>query len=168
MRSFLLLAALLLLAISAARAQSTDSTAAAGGKSVWQGVYTEEQATRGTSEHQNNCTSCHGAEKYAGDVFVKNWVGRTVFDLFDLLRTTMPDDNPGGLTAQQYKDIVAYILKTNGIPAGTDSLPGDPEALRLIKIDEKPVKQATAPHLRGQSRVEAFDRNRRSQASTRL
>jgi hypothetical protein len=141
MRCFLYLTAFPLLAIGAARAQSTDSTAA-GGKSVWQGVYTEEQATRGTSEHQNNCTGCHGAEKYAGDVFVKNWVGRTVFDLFDLLRTTMPDDNPGGLSAQQYKDIVAYILKTNGVPAGTDSLPSDPEALRLIKIDAKPVKQA--------------------------
>jgi hypothetical protein len=81
-----------------------------------------------------------------------------VFDLFELLRTTMPDDNPGGLSAQQYKDIVAYILKTNGIPAGTDSLPGDPEALRLIKIDAKPVKQAAAPQLRGQSRVEAIQR----------
>ena len=165
MRCLLLLLATPLIAISAARAQSTDSTAAAGGKSVWQGVYTDEQATRGTTEHQNNCTSCHGAEKYAGDVFVKNWVGRTVFDLFDLLRTTMPDDNPGGLSAQQYKDIVAYILKTNGIPAGTDSLPGDPEALRLIKIDAKPVKQAM---LRGQSRVEAVERTRRSKASSRL
>jgi cbb3-type cytochrome c oxidase subunit III len=165
MRCLFLVLATPLIAISAAHAQSTDSTAATGGKSVWQGVYTEEQATRGTSEHQNNCTGCHGAEKYAGDVFVKNWVGRTVFDLFDLLRTTMPDDNPGGLSAQQYKDIVAYILKTNGIPAGTDSLPGDPEALRLIKIDAKPAKQAM---LRGQSRVEAIERGKRSKASTRL
>jgi hypothetical protein len=121
-----------------AHAQSTDSTA---GKSVWQGVYTEEQATRGDSEHQNNCSSCHGTEKYAGDAFTKNWVGRTVFDLFDQIRTTMPDDNPGGLSAQQYKDVVAYILKTNGIPAGTDSLPNDPEAMRLLRIDAKPNKQ---------------------------
>ena len=142
MRRFLNLAATSLIAISVAGAQSSDSSAGAGGKSIWQGVYTEEQATRGTAEHQNNCTSCHGAEKYAGDVFMKNWGGRTVFDLFDQLRTTMPDDNPGGLSAQQYKDIVAYILKTNGVPAGTDSLPSDPEALRLIKIDAKPVKQA--------------------------
>ena len=134
-RFFLFLAAPVLIA-SIARAQSTDST----GKSVWQGVYTEEQATRGDTEHQNNCSSCHGTEKYAGDAFTKNWVGRTVFDLFDQIRTTMPDDNPGGLSAQQYKDVVAYILKTNGIPAGTDSLSNDPEAMRLLRIDAKPDK----------------------------
>ena len=136
-RFFLFLSAPFLIA-GVARAQSTDST---GGKSVWQGVYTEEQATRGDTEHQNNCSSCHGTEKYSGDNFTKNWVGRTVFDLFDQIRTTMPDDNPGGLSAQQYKDVVAYILKTNGIPAGTDSLPSDPEAMRLLKIDAKPNKQ---------------------------
>lgn len=126
---------------AAARAQGTPDSTANGARSVWKGVYTEEQATRGDTEHQNNCSTCHGTEKYAGDAFQRNWVGRTVFDLFDQIKTTMPDDNPGGLSAQQYKDIVAYILKTNGIPAGTDSLPGDPEAMRLIKIDAKPDKQ---------------------------
>ena len=138
-RPFLFLIASLA-AVAAANAQSTDSTAN-GAKSVWKGVFTEEQATRGDSEHQNNCLSCHGTEKYTGEAFQKAWIGRTVFDLFDQLKTTMPDDNPGALSAQQYKDIVAYILKANGMPAGTDSLPGDPEALRLIKIDTKPDKQ---------------------------
>lgn len=138
MSRFLLFLVAPFLIARTAQAQSTDSTA---GKSVWQGVYTEEQATRGDTEHQNNCSSCHGTEKYSGDNFTKNWVGRTVFDLFEQIRTTMPDDNPGGLSAQQYKDVVAYILKTNGIPAGTDSLPSDPEAMRLLKIDAKPNKQ---------------------------
>jgi mono/diheme cytochrome c family protein len=126
------------LAVATAGAQADSS---ANGKSVWKGVYTEEQATRGDAEHQNNCSSCHGTEKYAGEAFTKNWVGRTVYDLFDQIKTTMPDDNPGGLSFQQYKDVVAFILKTNGIPAGTDSLPGDPEAMRLLKIDAKPDKQ---------------------------
>ena len=135
--------AFLAIAATAQAQSSTDSTAAAG-KSVWKGVYTEAEASRGDTEHQNNCTSCHGTEKYAGDAFTKNWIGRTVFDLFDQLKTTMPDDNPGGLSAQQYKDIVAYILRTNGIPAGTDSLPGDPEALRLLKIDAKPADKQTS------------------------
>jgi hypothetical protein len=132
------------LAIAAAQGQTSADSTAAAGKSVWKGVYTEAEASRGDTEHQNNCTSCHGTEKYAGDAFTKNWVGRTVFDLFDQLKTTMPDDNPGGLSAQQYKDIVAYILRTNGIPAGTDSLPGDPEALRLLKIDAKPADKQTS------------------------
>ena len=84
------------IASASAQSQSTDSTAA--GKSVWQGVYTEAQAARGDTEHQNNCTTCHGTEKYAGDAFVTAWVGRTAFDLFDQLKTTMPEDNPGGLS----------------------------------------------------------------------
>jgi cytochrome c553 len=147
MRRLLLLTIAAPLAITSLPAQGTDSTANAG-KSVWQGVYTDAEATRGDAEHQNNCTACHGTEKYSGDAFVKAWVGRTAFDLFDQLKTTMPDDNPGGLSAQQYKDIVAYIFKVNGMPAGTDSLPGDPEALRHIKIDAKPDKQTSSALLR--------------------
>jgi len=139
MSRFLPFLAALLLIAGFAQAQSTDSTAA--GKSVWQGVYTEEQATRGDAEHQNIFNATEATEKYSGDAFTKNWVGRTVFDLFDQIRNTMPDDNPGGLSAQQYKDVVAYILKTNGIPAGTDSLPSDPEAMRLLRIDARPSKQ---------------------------
>jgi S-disulfanyl-L-cysteine oxidoreductase SoxD len=137
----LLLSIVACIASAAAQAQTPDSTASAG-KSVWQGVYNEEQAARGDTEHQNNCTACHGTEKYSGDAFVKAWVGRTAFDLFDQLKTTMPDDNPGGLSAQQYTDIVAYIFKVNGMPAGTDTLSTDPEALRRIKIDAKPDKQS--------------------------
>ena len=148
MHRLLLLAIAASFAITSLHAQSTDSTSAAG-KSVWQGVYTEAEATRGDAEHQNNCSACHGTEKYAGEAFVKGWVGRTAFDLFDQLKTTMPDDNPGALSAQQYKDIVAYIFKVNGIPAGTDTLPGDPEALRRIKIDPKPDKQSAALHVSG-------------------
>lgn len=124
----------------AARAQ--DSTASTG-KSVWKGVYTEAQAARGESEQQNSCGACHGTEKYSGDAFTKAWVGRTAFDLFDQIRTTMPDDNPGGLSVQQYTDVVAYIFKLNGMPAGTDSLSSDPEALRQIRIDAKPPNQTS-------------------------
>ena len=138
-----LLSALCLSVLVPFVAAAQDSTAASG-KSVWKGVYTEAQATRGDSEHQTNCSNCHGTEKYIGEAFTKAWVGRTVFDLFDQLKATMPDDNPGGLSVQQYTDIIAYILKINGMPAGTDSLPADPEALRTVKIDAKPAQQTAA------------------------
>ena len=123
-------------------AVAQDSTVAAAGKSVWKGVYTEAQAARGETEQQNNCAACHGTEKYSGEAFTTAWVGRTAFDLFDQIKTTMPDDNPGGLSVQQYTDVVAYIFKINGMPAGTDSLSSDPEALRQIKIEAKPAGQS--------------------------
>jgi len=138
MRSQLLSLLCLSLCLPVAVARAQDSTAAAG-KSVWQGVYTEAQAARGDTEQQNNCSACHGTEKYSGEAFTKAWVGRTAFDLFDQIKTTMPDDNPGGLSVQQYTDVVAYIFKINGMPAGADSLSSDPEALRRIKIDAKPA-----------------------------
>jgi hypothetical protein len=147
MRRFFVSFFLCAVAITSAHAQTRDSTAAAvPGKSALQGVYTDGQATRGDNEHASNCTSCHSTTNYAGAAFVKTWIGRTAFDLFDQLRTTMPDDSPGSLSPQQYVDIVAYILKINGYPAGTDSLSTDPEALRLIRLEAKKDSQtAFAP-----------------------
>ena len=135
-----LLSILCLSAFVPAVARAQDTTAATG-KSVWKGVYTEAQAARGETEQQNNCAACHGTEKYSGEAFTKGWIGRTAFDLFDQIKTTMPDDNPGGLSVQQYTDVVAYIFKINGMPAGTDSLSSDPEALRRIRIEAKPPGQ---------------------------
>ena len=137
-----LLTALCLSILTPIAARAQDSTAATG-KSIWKGVYTEAQAGRGEAEQQNNCAACHGTEKYSGEAFTKGWVGRTAFDLFDQIKTTMPDDNPGGLSVQQYTDVVAYIFKINGFPAGTDSLSSDPEALRQIKIEPKPAGQTS-------------------------
>jgi S-disulfanyl-L-cysteine oxidoreductase SoxD len=142
------------IASTAATAQTPDSTAALPGKSALQGVYTDAQASRGDNEHASNCTSCHSTTNYAGPAFVKTWVGRTAFDLFEQLRTTMPDDSPGSLSQQQYVDIVAYILKINGYPAGADSLSTDPEALRLIRLEAKKDSQ-TARATRPSSLVSA-------------
>ncbi len=137
-----LLSILFLAAASTSASAQTDSTApAVPGKSALQGVYTDGQASRGDNEHAANCTSCHSTTNYAGAAFVKTWVGRTAFDLFEQLRTTMPDDSPGSLSQQQYVDIVAYILKINGYPSGADSLSTDPEALRLIRLEAKKDSQ---------------------------
>src|SRR6478672_3642072 len=126
MRRSLLSILFLAAASTSAHAQTPDSTApAVPGKSALQGVYTDAQASRGDNEHASNCTSCHSTTNYAGPAFVKTWVGRTAFDMFEQLRTTMPDDSSGSLSQQQYVDIVAYILKINGYPSGADSLSTD-------------------------------------------
>ena len=138
-----LLSALCVGILAPIAALAQDSTAAPAGRSIWKGVYTDAQATRGEAEQQNNCAACHGTEKYSGEAFTTGWVGRTAFDLFDQIKTTMPDDNPGGLSVQQYTDVVAYIFKINGFPAGADSLSSDPEALRQIKIEPKPASQTS-------------------------
>ena len=134
MRRFFLPISFLALVLSSAHAQdSSASPPTANGKSVLRGVFTDGQASRGDNEHQSFCTSCHSTTNYVSAAFTKAWVGRTVFDLFEQLRTTMPDDSPGSLSQQQYVDIVAYILKTNEVPF-TGDLPMDADALKKITI----------------------------------
>jgi len=98
------------------------------------GVYKEAQAISGDSLFQRNCVSCHTPQFHADEQFRMNWLGRTVYDLFKLLKTTMPEDNIGGMSDDDYTRVIAYILKLNGFPAGTDSLSADSLAQKRIRI----------------------------------
>lgn len=98
------------------------------------GAYTEVQALRGDTVYRAVCASCHTTSYHTDEQFRSNWFGRTVYDLFKTLKTTMPDDNPGGLTDDEYARVIAYILKLNGFAAGTDSLATDSTAMRRIRI----------------------------------
>ena len=118
--------------IATAAAAQSDSSAT---KPPAPGVYTTEQAERGKNTHTMNCTSCHGTEAYTGESFVKTWGGRTAFDFFDQLRTTMPNDNPGSLKREEYVDVIAYIFSLNGLPSGPQELHADDDALKAVKID---------------------------------
>lgn len=106
-----------------------------GNRSVMSGVYSAEQLAKGRSGHRAFCLSCHGAEAYTGEPFETMWIGRTVFDFFDYLRATMPNDEPGKLTTEEYVDVIAYILMLNGYPEGPQPLPYDENELRRIVID---------------------------------
>jgi quinoprotein glucose dehydrogenase len=115
--------------------------------SVWSGVYSEQQAKRGEALYKQECATCHGdalegngqterAQKLermlpplSGDVFKGNWNGRPLSDLFDKMKRTMPRDDPGKISLNQNADILAYLLKFNGFPAGKAELPADPSLL---------------------------------------
>jgi mono/diheme cytochrome c family protein len=111
--------------------------------SVWDGAYTNEQAKRGEPIYGKECASCHGdaldgvgqAPALAGDDFKANWNGQTVGDLFEKIQATMPAGSPGTLSRLQNAAIVAFILKSNGFPAGAKELPTDPEPLAKIRIE---------------------------------
>ena len=112
-------------------AQATNG----GDRSVLSGVFTAEQVAKGRAGHRAFCLSCHGAEAYTGEPFETMWLGRTVFDLFETLRTTMPNDEPGKLTTEEYVDVIAYILMLNGYQPGATPLSYDENELRKVKID---------------------------------
>jgi mono/diheme cytochrome c family protein len=118
---------------------------------VWDGVFTDEQARRGETAYRQECSNCHGAELEGGDMtpplvggtFTSNWNDLTLGDLFERIRATMPLDKPGTLSRQQNADVVAFVLKANLWPAGTTELARDLGALKQIRIqsykqDRKP------------------------------
>lgn len=112
-------------------------------KSVLQGAYSEAQAATGEDVYRLNCTSCHNSSILSGRTFQLAWAGRTAFDLYDRLRTTMPLDDPGRLSEQEYVDIVAYLFKLNGYPAGQTALTPARERLKQIRIDAR--MESTSP-----------------------
>jgi S-disulfanyl-L-cysteine oxidoreductase SoxD len=111
--------------------------------SVWQGVYTEEQAKRGQPLYGKYCASCHGEQLTGGEdsppltggAFLANWNGLTLGDLFERIRVSMPQDRPGRLTRQQNADILAYVLGANQFPAGQAELPTETERLKQIRFE---------------------------------
>ncbi len=112
-------------------------------KSVWDGVYTGEQAKRGEAVYRQWCASCHGNELEGGEMapgltgggFSSNWNGLTVGDIFDRTRNTMPQDSPGALTREQNADVTAFILSMNKFPIGKTELPPQSEMLKQIKFE---------------------------------
>jgi len=114
-------------------------------RSVWDGVYTSEQAQRGAALYANNCASCHvsalgggeSAPPLTGGEFSSNWYGLTVGDLFERIRISMPADRPGKLTREQDADILAYMLSVSECPPGKVELERQTEALKQIRMEAR-------------------------------
>jgi len=111
-------------------------------KTVWDGVFTEEQAKRGADVYAEKCAMCHGdslggvesAPPLTGPAFYANWEGESLNALFDRIRMSMPLDNPGSLSRAQNADVVAHMLSVGGYPAGSAPLEGQAGVLGGIKV----------------------------------
>ncbi len=98
------------------------------------GLYTETQATRGRETFESVCAECHTTSEFRGRSFQADWGRRSVYSFYRTVRSTMPDDNPGGLSEQVYLDVVAYILDMNGHASGPGELSAD-SPMRDVRID---------------------------------
>lgn len=127
----------------ASRAGQTEPS-----RSVWDGVYTEEQAKRGEAICIRECASCHGAAltggeespALAGPAFLANWEGLSVGDLFERIRISMPPNKQGRLSRQQIVDILSHMLNVNSFPTGKTELDTKTEMLRQIRIESSKPK----------------------------
>jgi mono/diheme cytochrome c family protein len=124
-----LLAALAIMALPpAAAAQSNGQRPPA---------FTEAQAQRGKAIYEKNCQDCHGSTldngefggaPLKGSFFRQHWGAGDVSALFGYVNTLMPPDRPGQLSAQSYVDLTAFLLSSNGYPAGAEELTADQDA----------------------------------------
>lgn len=115
---------------------STAEQAPAAPKTVTTatGVYTAAQASRGEQTYYSICVSCHPKGTYTTPAFREKWNGHLLSELFTLVSTQMPKEQPGTLEPEEYADVIAYLLKINGAPAGKTQLPADVKALKWIRI----------------------------------
>jgi mono/diheme cytochrome c family protein len=112
-------------------------------QSVWDGVYTEDQAKRGGPLYSQACARCHGQDLTGGETapaltsgeFKSNWSGLSVDDLFERIKVSMPADNPGSLSRQQTADLLAFVLSKDGFPAGERELAREAEVLKQIRFE---------------------------------
>ena len=81
------------------------------------------------------CKSCHTPEFHTAAAFTTKWNGKPLSELYEYIRDQMPKNEPGSLMAEEYADVLAYMLKINRMPAGEKDLPPDERALKPIRIE---------------------------------
>src|SRR5690242_20601680 len=114
--------------------------------SVWTGVYTTAQATRGAELYTRVCSECHGDDlegrerspALAGGSFTERWDGATLKKLFERMQEMPPGDPAKRLQPNQYIDILAFLLSVNDVPAGSQPLVSDKDALATIIYSSRP------------------------------
>ena len=113
-----------------------------GTKTIWDGVFTDQQATRGEQTYKKSCATCHkddhlgdsGTPALVGPEFLGRFNGSTVDDILQTVRGSMPQDAPDSLGTAAYVDLIGHLLKANGSPAGASELSMDRAALKQIRV----------------------------------
>jgi mono/diheme cytochrome c family protein len=118
--------------------------------STRQGVFSESQAAEGAQLYAVRCAMCHGKmlegtyETPALQTrFIANWSKAPLSELYDYLGRAMPQFAPGSLKPDETAQILAYLLKSNAMPAGAQPLASDGAALKRIMIE--PVSARAMP-----------------------
>jgi alcohol dehydrogenase (cytochrome c) len=123
MRHFRVQSVLVLIAIASCSLMLAGQQPAAG-------RYTAAQAAAGRTTYLAQCAACHlpdlkgsgDAAPLAGSEFMDAWGRRSTNELLSFMQLTMPPQRPGALSADEYASIAAFILQSNGAPAGNQQL----------------------------------------------
>jgi polar amino acid transport system substrate-binding protein len=114
------------------RSAQSDPTAASSPE-----LYTEAQAEAGKAVFMQQCASCHGpdlqgrsAPANGGAVFLNRSekLGWSVGDLRYVVVTNMPYGKGGSLSAQEYAQVLAFLLASDCYSPGATPFPTDDTA----------------------------------------
>ena len=95
--------------------------------------FDDAQVAHGKELYTSACAKCHGAQlegitapALSGPAFapVSN-SHLTIGGIYQYMSTNMPADRPGKLSDQDYADLMAFLLYTNGYDAGSAKLTAD-------------------------------------------
>lgn len=95
-------------------------------------LYTEAQAARGQAVYERACASCHRLDLHGDSTeevpplvdeeFLARWSDGPLRELSEFVRRNMPGNAARSLPPREYSDVLAYLLKSNRMPAGTAEL----------------------------------------------
>lgn len=116
-----LLASALLLALAACGGEGNQQAAAP--QTSTPAITFSSQAANGATAFASNCAACHGAELegttlgpiLSGNSFVQRWGSQTPQLLLNNIQANMPPGGSGALSDDDYINIVAHILSSNGV-----------------------------------------------------
>lgn len=110
-------------------------TAFAEGRTVNDGVYTEQQAEKGETLYAQHCLLCHD-KKYFRPV-LQRFEGQPIGIMYTVMSASMPESNPGFLTEEEYVDILAYILSLSRYEPGDTELDHNDGALNELMVEAR-------------------------------
>ncbi|MEQ1758586.1 MAG: PQQ-binding-like beta-propeller repeat protein [Vicinamibacterales bacterium] len=124
----------LLLACAGLGAQQSPSP-----RSTAAGVYAADQASAGERIYLDRCASCHGADlggverapALTGSTFNDAWQGQDLQRLRGRL-AAMPPNAPGSLSDADTVAVIAFLLRSSGMPAGRAPLSSESAQLASI------------------------------------
>jgi mono/diheme cytochrome c family protein len=97
-------------------------------RTIWDGVYTQDQAATG-AELMGQCRGCHGgdfsggqAPALRGSKWMEYWREDTLDSMYSLIKESMPPRAGSAMSESQALSVVAYILQANDLPSGDSPL----------------------------------------------
>ena len=111
----------------ATQSTSNDVTSVAQPSSA--GWYAQQQAAAGAKLYAQNCESCHGAKlegrvgpALIGSAWNQAYGGAKLLTIWGEIHGPMAQYSGTSFSEQQSMDILAFLLKLNGLPSGSEAL----------------------------------------------